>query len=74
MVSATYKDCDDEMMENCIDLFVEENTDSIKAIAENFSGSDEEAVFAGGSGTEEDPWQIATPEQLLEINQDLSAN
>ena len=55
MVSATYKDCGDEMMENCIDLFVQENADSIKAIAESFSGSDEEDVFAGGSETEEEP-------------------
>ena len=68
MVSAAYKDCDDEMMENCIDLFVEENADSIKAIAENFSGNDEEEIFAGGSGTEEDPWQIATAEQLLALS------
>ena len=37
MVSATYKDCSDEMMENCIDLFVEENADSIMAIAESLS-------------------------------------
>ena len=68
MVSATYKDCDDEMMENCIDLFVEENADSIKAIAESFSGNGEETAFAGGSGTEEDPWQIANAQQLTALS------
>ena len=33
MASTIYRDCDDEMMENCIDLFVSENADSIKGIA-----------------------------------------
>ena len=33
MASIIYKDCDDETMENCIDLFVSENADSIVGIA-----------------------------------------
>ena len=31
-------------------------------------------VFAGGSGTEEDPWQIATAEQLDRVRDDLAAH
>ena len=34
----------------------------------------EEDVFAGGSGTEEDPWQIATAEQLNLVRDDLTAH
>ena len=41
LVSAVYKDCDDEMMENCIDLFVKENADTIEAIAGGLSGTEE---------------------------------
>ena len=64
MVSATYKDCGDEMMENCIDLFVEENADSIKAIAGAADESGESGVFASGTGTEEDPFVIETEDQF----------
>lgn len=34
----------------------------------------ESQVFAGGSGTAEDPWQIATAEQLDRIHDDLKAH
>lgn len=34
MASGIFKNCDDEMMKNCINLFVEENGDSVKGIAE----------------------------------------
>ena len=33
-----------------------------------------EAAFAGGSGTAEDPWQIATAEQLDRVRDDLTAH
>ena len=33
-----------------------------------------EATFAGGSGTAEDPWQIATAEQLDRVRDDLTAH
>jgi hypothetical protein len=32
------------------------------------------ALFAGGDGTAEDPWQVATAEQLDRIREDLSAH
>lgn len=31
-------------------------------------------VFAGGNGTPSDPWQIETAQQLLAVNDDLTAN
>ena len=33
-----------------------------------------EAVFAGGSGTAEDPWQISTAEQMDHVRDDLTAH
>lgn len=33
-----------------------------------------EAIFAGGSGTAEDPWQIATAEQMNCVRNDLTAH
>ena len=33
-----------------------------------------EAIFEGGSGTAEDPWQIATAEQLDRVRDDLTAH
>ena len=33
-----------------------------------------ESGFAGGNGTKEDPWQIATAEQLNLIREDLTAH
>ncbi len=36
--------------------------------------ADTDAHFAGGSGTAEDPWQIATAEQLDRIRDDLTAH
>ena len=36
-----------------------------ESVAESTSDAEELNVFAGGSGTEEDPWQIEDPEQLL---------
>ena len=35
MASGIYKDCDEEMMKNCINLFVSENAENVKAIAES---------------------------------------
>lgn len=35
-------------------------------------GSKETSTFAGGSGTKEDPWQIATVEQLGKVRDDLT--
>ena len=74
MVSATYQDCEEEMMESCIDLFAQENASSIQMIAEGFLGAGEAAAFAGGSGTKEDPWQIATAEQLDLVREDLAGH
>ena len=34
----------------------------------------EDVVFAGGAGTAEDPWQVATAEQLDSIRNDLTAH
>lgn len=42
-------------------------------LAGNLAFADEEAGFAGGSGTAEDPWQIATVEQLQAVREDLGA-
>ena len=36
-------------------------------------GTKEDVQFAGGSGTAEDPWQIATAEQLDRVRDDLKA-
>ena len=47
-------DADEEMVKNVITLFCEENLEEMQT---------EETSFAGGSGTEEDPWQIANAEQ-----------
>ena len=33
-----------------------------------------EEIFAGGSGTAEDPWQIATAEQMNDVRNDLTAH
>lgn len=33
-----------------------------------------ETTFEGGSGTAEDPWQIATAEQLNRVREDLTAH
>ena len=53
------------MMENCIDLFVEENADSVKAIAESFSGNGEEAGdTAAGAMPESDGEEV---EEVIEI-------
>ncbi|MBQ8110776.1 MAG: hypothetical protein IJ124_11510 [Clostridia bacterium] len=32
----------------------------------------EESIFAGGAGTEDDPWQIATAEQLLALSETVN--
>ena len=37
-------------------------------------GTKEDVQFAGGSGTAEDPWQIATAEQLDRVRDDLKAH
>ncbi len=37
-------------------------------------GTKEDVQFAGGSGTAEDPWQIATSEQLDRVRDDLKAH
>ena len=42
------------------------------ALALSGCGSKETATFAGGSGTKEDPWQIATVEQLGKVRDDLT--
>ena len=36
--------------------------------------SDKATLFAGGTGTAEDPWQISTAEQLYRIHDDLTAH
>ena len=70
-------DCDQEMVENCIHLFVEENLAETEG-EENGGQSEEqtetEVAFAGGTGTEEDPWQIATAQQLDLVHSDLTAH
>lgn len=38
------------------------------------SSASAETVFEGGSGTAEDPWQIATAEQLDRVRDDLTAH
>ena len=56
MCSATYKDCDDETMKNCIDLFVEENADSVKALTETvteLAGAVEDAAAETAEETAE---------------------
>ena len=37
-------------------------------------GTDGDMIFAGGSGSSEDPWKIATAEQLDRIRDDLTAH
>ena len=37
-------------------------------------GTKEDVLFTGGSGTAEDPWQIATAEQLDRVRDDLKAH
>ncbi len=49
----------------------EEKTESAEPVAESV---EEDAAFAGGKGTADDPWQIATAEQLDLIRDDLSAH
>lgn len=46
-------------------------TESAEPAAE---GTEEGVLFAGGSGTAEDPWQVATAEQLDAIRNDLTAH
>jgi len=58
-------DADEEMVKNVITLFCEENLEEMQT---------EETSFAGGSGTEEDPWQIANAEQLNLVREDLGAH
>ena len=36
--------------------------------------NDKATLFAGGTGTAEDPWQISTAEQLYRIHDDLTAH
>ena len=38
------------------------------------AGARADTVFAGGAGTAEDPWQIATAEQLDRVREDLTAH
>ena len=44
------------------------NTESVS------ESTDDNKLFAGGSGTAEDPWQVATAEQLDRIRDDLTAH
>lgn len=50
--------------------------DTSKAVTDTTTAKDTAAAapFAGGSGTEADPWQIATAEQLDLIRNDLTAH
>ena len=65
----------DKLIKACIKLFVDENVGEM--FAEEAESTDTESVietaaaesvFAGGNGTAEDPWQIATAEQLLALS------
>jgi hypothetical protein len=47
---------------------------TLGALAVDTDATDAAAIFAGGAGTAEDPWQIATAEQLDRIREDLTAH
>lgn len=68
LASAISADYDDACMRDCITLFVTEN------LEEGAADAAETSRFAGGAGTAEDPWQIATAEQLDRIRDDLTAH
>ena len=50
------------------------NTDTAEPVPEATQPAETVSPFAGGSGTAEDPWQIATAEQLDRIRDDLTAH
>ena len=68
LASGISADYDDACMRDCVTLFVTEN------LGEEEADAAETGRFAGGSGTAEDPWQIATAEQLDRIRDDLTAH
>ena len=50
---------------------------AMTAAADNFApaeANDKATLFAGGTGTADDPWQISTAEQLYRIHDDLTAH
>ena len=54
---------------------VQEATEPVQEATEPAGeGTKEDVQFAGGSGTAEDPWQIATAEQLDRVRDDLKAH
>lgn len=54
---------------------VQEATEPAQEASEpSGEGTKEDVQFAGGSGTAEDPWQIATAEQLDRVRDDLKAH
>ena len=62
----------DRMYESADQYEEEAETEETNAEAE--AETEAQVAFAGGAGTEEDPWQITTPEQLQAVISDLSAH
>ena len=71
-VNSTFENCTCEVSIDGVATDIEVGTTDV--MYESLDQMTEEPAFAGGTGTPEDPWQVASAEQIDRIRDDLTAS